>query len=42
MLPALVLDADTNVGAVLVGVTEFEATDAEDAASMFVATALNV
>ena len=42
MLPALVLVADTNVGAVLVGVTEFEAAEAEDRASPFVATALNV
>jgi hypothetical protein len=34
--------ADTNVGTVLVGVTEFDAADAEDGASPLVATAVNV
>ena len=42
MLPALVLVAETNVGAVRVGVTEFEAAEAEEDVSPFRAIAVNV
>jgi hypothetical protein len=42
VLPAAVFVADTNVGTVRIGVTEFEAADAEDGASPLSAIALNV